>query len=305
MKFILLSLLLMISNPGFAKETVIVYSKYNLTDVGTRQINAFVDLLNENNKRYEFRVNSIPGAFGETSVRRAIVDARSGVKSLLFNTVDIVTVLKELQNKNAEFAYDKSVDLIPLQGLSSTFHGLFTRPDTNNIEDLVSQLKNEQQFFYGYASNSVVPKLSADSFIKYHNLINGKVVLYKSQSELEFAVLNGEVKFGVGSVTQAISKDNLKLLLSTSKSRSQFYPETPTGTERGILNFKYNAQTVLYVSKEFAGFGQEISLLLKNICNSQEYENILTSLRRSQSCLTTDQLKEFINEEYGWFIANK
>ncbi len=304
MKFVLL-LLLMLVSPALAKETVIVYSKYNLTDVGTRQINAFVDLLNQNNKKYEFRVRSIPGAFGETSVRRTIVDARSGVKSLLFNTVDIVTVLKELQNKNTEFAYDKSVDLIPLQGLYSTFHGLFTRPDTNDIDALVFQLRNEQQFFYGYASNSVVPKLSADAFIKYHNLINGKVVTYKSQSELEFAVLNGEIQFGIGSVTQAISKGNLKLLLSTSKSRSQFYPETPTGTERGILNFKYNAQTVIYVPKEFSAFGQEISLLLKTVCNSQEYEKMLTSLRRTQSCLTSQQLKEFIDEEYGWFIANK
>jgi len=32
---------------------------------------------------------------------------------------------------------------------------------------------------------------------------------------------------------------------------------------------------------------------------------VLTSLRRTQSCLTSAQLKEFIDEEYGWYLANK
>jgi len=305
MKFILLSLLLMIVNPALAKETVTVYSKFNLTDVGSRQIDAFVDMLNQNSNKYEFRIRSLPGAFGEASVRRSIVDARSGVKVLLFNTVDIVTVLKELENKDPDFVYDKSVDLIPLQGISSTFHGLFARPEIGDIDSLIVQLRKEPQFFYGYTSNAVVPKLSADSFIKHHKLTNGKLVLYKSQSDLELAVLNGEIRFAVGSVTQAISDNNLKLLLSTSKSRSQFYPETPTGIEKGVLNFKYNAQTVLFIPKELAAFGQEMSATLKSVCDSREYGKILTSLRRTQSCLTSDQLKEFIEEEYGWYLANK
>lgn len=306
MKTILFCISLLLSCiPALSKETIIIYSKFNLTDIGTRQINGIINHLNDNSQKYVFKLNSLPGAFGEASVRRSIADARSGVKSLLFNTVDIVTILKELETSDPKFVYDKDTDLIPLIGISSTSHGLFGVPEIENINTLVKNIKNQKEFFYGYTSSAVVPKLSAEAFMKFHGFTNGKLVVYKTQSDLELAVLNKEISFGVGSITQAISDNNLKLLLSTSKTRSMFYPETPTGTELGILNFKYNAQTFISVPKEFEDLGKEIVPLIKAACESTEFSKLLVSLKRNQSCLSQSELIDFIREEYGWYIENK
>lgn len=305
MKTILITLLLVFSNVATAKETINVYSKFNLSDVGTQQINGIIIKLNSMSDKYTFKLNSIPGAFGEASVRRSIADARAGVKSILFTTVDTLTVLKELETSDQKFQYDKSRDLTPLQGISSTFHGVFGSPEIQDFDMLVNQLKTQKEFFYGYTSNAVVPKLSADILVKHYGLNNGKVVLYKSQADLQLAVINKEIVFGVGSITEAVSDSNLKLLLSTSKTRSRFFPDVPTGLEKGMSSFKYNAQTFISVPKEFNSFGNELIPLLKNACESAEYTDLLKSLKRNQSCLPQKELLEFIAEEYGWYIANK
>jgi tripartite-type tricarboxylate transporter receptor subunit TctC len=304
-KFFFILVSLFFSAPAFAKETITVYSKFNLSDVGTKQITGFIDEFNRSNGKYVLVLRSVPGAFGEASVRRAIVDARSGVKSILFNTVDIVTILKELEGKDSSFVYDKSVDLIPIQGISSTFHGLFGLPEIENVDVLVSQLKTRKEFFYGYTSIAVVPKIASEIFMKHYGLNNGKLVVYKNQADLQFAVLNKEILFAFGSITEAIHESNLKLLLSTSKSKSQFYPNVPTGIEKGILNFKYNAQTFLSIPKEFSDLGRELAPIFDSICESESYAKLLTSLKRNQSCLSESELKQFINEEYGWYLDNK
>jgi len=305
MKTILILLLLALSNVATAKETINVYSKFNLSDVGTRQINGIIAQLNEMSDKYTFRLNSVPGAFGEASVRRSIADARSGVKSILFTTVDTLTILKELETSDQKFVYDKNRDLIPLQGISSTFHGVFSFSRFQDFDTLVNDLKTRNEFFYGYTSNAVVPKLSADILIKRYGLSNGKVVLYKSQADLQLAVINQEIVFGIGSITEAVSDDNLKLLLSTSRNRSQFFPDVPIGSEKGMPNFKYNAQTFLSVPKEFADLGKELTPLLKASCESEQYANLLRSLKRNQSCLSQKELLEFIADEYGWYLENK
>ena len=305
MQTILIALFLMFANVALAKETINVYSKFNLSDVGTRQINGIISQLNDTSERYVFRLNSVPGAFGEASVRRSIADARAGVKSILFTTVDTLTILKELETSDQKFVYEKNRDLIPLQGISSTFHGVFGSPDIQSIETLLDDLKTRNEFFYGYTSNAVVPKISAEVLIKRYGLNNGKVVLYKSQADLQLAVINKEIAFGVGSITEAVSDNNLKLLLSTSKTRSSFFPNVPTGLEKGMTNFKYNAQTFIAIPKEFDNFGKELMPMLKAACESVAYADLLKLLKRNQSCLPQKELLEFIAEEYGWYIDNK
>jgi tripartite-type tricarboxylate transporter receptor subunit TctC len=305
MKTILIALFLMFANVALAKETINVYSKFNLSDVGTRQINGIISQLNEVSERYVFRLNSVPGAFGEASVRRSIADARAGVKSILFTTVDTLTILKELETSDQKFVYDKNRDLIPLQGISSTFHGVFGFPDIQSIETLLDDLKTRNEFFYGYTSNAVVPKISAEILIKHYGLNNGKVVLYKSQADLQLAVINKEIAFGVGSITEAVSDNNLKLLLSTSKTRSSFFPNVPTGSEKGMMNFKYNAQTFIAIPREFDDLGRELIPLLRSACESEEYTKLLLTLKRNQSCLSQKELLQFISEEYGWYLENK
>jgi tripartite-type tricarboxylate transporter receptor subunit TctC len=305
MKTILVALLLVVSNIALAKETINVYSKFNLSDVGTRQINGIITQLNDMSDKYTFRLNSVPGAFGEASVRKSIADARVGMKSILFTTVDTLTILKELETSDQKFVYDKNRDLIPLQGISSTFHGVFGSPEVYNFDTLINQLKPQKEFFYGYTSNAVVPKLSADILIKHYGLSNGKAVLYKSQADLQLAVINKEIVFGVGSITEAVSDSNLKLLLSTSKTRSRFFPDVPVGSEKGMANFKYNAQTFISVPREFDIFGKELVPMLKAACESAEYTDLLKQLKRNQSCLSQKELLEFIAEEYGWYIDNK
>jgi len=305
MRLLVLALFLVMSNVVAAKETINVYSKFNLSDVGTRQINGILSYLNDNSEKYSFRLNSVPGAFGEASVRKAIADARVGSKSILITTVDTLTVLKELETSDEKFVYDKRRDLIPLQGISSTSHGLVSSLAAKDFDELLGQLRNQKEFFYGYTSNAVVPKMSADAVIKHYGLNNGKVILYKTQADLQFAVLNKEIAFAVGSITEAIGEDNIKLLLSTSKTRSRFFPDVPTGLEKGISNFKYNAQVFASVPREFAELGTELMPLLKAACESDEYAKLLISLKRNQSCLSKQQLEEFINEEYKWYLDNK
>lgn len=305
MRLLVLALFLVMSNVVAAKETINVYSKWNLSDVGTRQITGIISYLNDNSEKYRFRLSSVPGAFGEASVRKAIADARVGYKSILFATVDTMTILKELETSDPKFVYNKQKDLILLQGISSTSHGLVSSLKVKDFDELIQQLRSQKEFFYGHTSNSVVPKVSADAVIKHYGLNNGKLILYKSETDLQFAILNNEIAFAVGSLTEAVGGDDIKLLLSTSKTRSRFFPDVHTGLEKGIVNFKYNAQIFVSVPKEFAELGEELIPLLKAACKSEEYAKFLLTVRRNQSCLSKEQLQDFINEEYKWYLDNK
>ena len=292
MKTILIILLLVFSNVATAKETINVYSKFNLSDVGTQQINGIIIKLNSMSDKYTFKLNSIPGAFGEASVRRSIADARAGVKSILFTTVDTLTVLKELETSDQKFEYDKSRDLTPLQGISSTFHGVFGSPEIQDFDMLVNQLKTQKEFFYGYTSNAVVPKLSADILVKHYGLNNGKVVLYKSQADLQLAVINKEIVFGVGSITEAVSDSNLKLLLR------MIYSPFET-LHREVQTFSFDEPAKYVVSKQ-----SDTVLVQLPLEANHPVEEILWFVRRKGTGINNEWTNYSDTLEQEWSLAS-
>jgi hypothetical protein len=100
---------------ALSKETIVVHSKYAVTDTAYKQLQFVVSVLNETSEKYNFRISVLNGAFGEASIRRSVVDYRSGVKNIIFTSVDVFTVNKELETKDKNFTYDKNKDYILLQ----------------------------------------------------------------------------------------------------------------------------------------------------------------------------------------------
>ena len=261
-----------------SKETIVVHSKYATTDTAYKQLQFVVNALNDASNKYNFRISILNGAFGEASIRRSIVDARSNVKNIIFTSVDVFTINKELENFDKNLLYNKNEDYILLQGLAMSAHGVVSALPFTNINDLVAHLKNQKEFFYGYSSNSIVTKMSMDAFIRHHQLQNGKPVIFRTQNELHFSVLNREVHFAVTTPDVLISSGDIRLLLSTSRTRSPFYPDVPTGLELGISDFVYNPQTFFALPKEFSSMAKEIEQELRKICLSDEYSELALSL---------------------------
>jgi tripartite-type tricarboxylate transporter receptor subunit TctC len=290
---------------SLSKETIVVHSKYAVTDTAYKQLQFVVNALNETSEKYNFRISVLNGAFGEASIRRSVVDSRSGVKNIIFTSVDVFTVNKELETKDKNFTYDKNKDYILLQGLSITAHGLVSALPVENIGELVDTIKNQNEFFYGYSSNSVVTKMAIYAFLKHYNLTNGKPVTFKSQNDLHFSVLNKEVSLAVTTPEVLIASGHIRLLLSTSRTKSTFHPNIPTGIELGVENFVYNPQTFFAIPKEFENISKEIGEKLRKVCLSEGYTNLAFSLKRTPSCLNPEELRIFIDEEYKWFIKNK
>jgi tripartite-type tricarboxylate transporter receptor subunit TctC len=296
---------LFITQFALSKETIVVHSKYAVTETAHRQLQFVVNVLNKTSEKYNFRINMLNGAFGEASIRRSVVDSRSGVKNIIFTSVDVFTVNKELESVDKNFTYDKNKDYILLQGLSITAHGLVSALPVENIGELVDTIKNQNEFFYGYSANSVVTKMAIYAFLKHYNLTNGKPVTFKSQNDLHFSVLNKEVSLAVTTPEVLIASGHIRLLLSTSRTKSTFHPNIPTGIELGVENFVYNPQTFFAIPKEFQNISKEIGEELRKVCLSEDYTNLAFSLQRTPSCLNPEELKIFIDEEYKWFVRNR
>jgi tripartite-type tricarboxylate transporter receptor subunit TctC len=290
---------------ALSKETIVVHSKYAVTETAHRQLQFVVNVLNKTSEKYNFKISVLNGAFGEASIRRSVVDSRSGIKNIIFTSVDVFTVNKELESVDKNFKYDKNKDYILLQGLSITAQGLVSALHVENIGELVDFIKKQNEFFYGYSVNSVVTKMTIYAFLKHYNLTNGKPVTFKSQNDLHFSVLNKEISLAVTSPEVLIASGHIHLLLSTGRTKSTFHPNIPTGIELGIENFVYNPQTFFAIPKEFANISKEIGEELRKVCLSEGYTNLAFSLKRTPSCLNPEELRIFIDEEYKWFIKNK
>ena len=110
MKKLLALLFVMVATLAQAREQVNIYSKYDVTDTANKQLIFLVKYLNDNNTKYRFKINTILGAYGEASIRRSIVEARTGNKSVLFTSIDTFTLNKELELAETEYKYDKHKD---------------------------------------------------------------------------------------------------------------------------------------------------------------------------------------------------
>jgi tripartite-type tricarboxylate transporter receptor subunit TctC len=305
MKKLLALLFVMVATLAQAREQVNIYSKYDVTDTANKQLIFLVKYLNDNNTKYRFKINTILGAYGEASIRRSIVEARTGNKSVLFTSIDTFTLNKELELAETEYKYDKHKDFYYIRGISGSTHGVLTPLDVKDFDELLTNLRSQKEFFYGYSSTSIITKLSTEAIIKHFNLTNGKPVAFKTQTEMQFSLLKKEVSFSITTPENIIASGDVKQVMTSGPQRNPFYPDLPTGQERGIKDFLFAAQTFFAVPKEQIEFGKEIEPLITAACFDSEFNELQKTLKRFQSCIDGPEIEDRIKNEYIWFMRNK
>lgn len=300
---LLVSLIVM---PSFvsARESITIYSRYAVSDLAHKQLVHIVNRMNEESTRYTFRINVLPGAFGETSARRSLADARAGVRNLLFTSLDVFTLNKHMETVDTDFEYNKHRDFYHVQGFGSSAHGLISSINSNSLEELVDTLRKRPVIFYGISNNSPRTKVLSEVFLKHYNLTNIKPVSFRSKNDMLLSLLAKEIDFGVTTPENMLTEGTRLMLMGTRES-NPYYPDVPTGTQIGMTEFVSEAQTFFTIPRQFTNFGEELRPMLVKICHEEEFKKILFAFNRKHNCLGPEELTLKIKEDYEWYINNQ
>lgn len=288
----------------YAREPITIYSRYAVSDLAHKQLVYITNRMNEMSTNYTFRVNVLPGAFGETSARRSLADARVGVRNLLFTSLDVFTLNKHLETVDADFEYDKHRDFFHVQGFGSSAHGLISSINSNSIEELVDTLRKRPVIFYGISNNSPRTKVLSEVFLKHYNLTNIKPVSFRSKNDMLLSLLAKEIDFGVTTPENMLT-EGTRLMLIGTRETNPYYPNVPTGTQIGMTEFVSEAQTFFTIPRQFTSFGEELRPMLVKICHEEEFKKMLFAFNRKHNCLGPQELTLKIKEDYEWYINNQ
>lgn len=305
LKFItIIASLMLMSSFASARESITIYSRYAVSDLAHKQLVYIVNKMNEESPRYNFRINVLPGAFGETSARRSLADARVGIRNLLFTSLDVFTLNKYMETVDTDFEYDKQRDFYHVQGFGSSAHGLISSLNTSSLDEMVEALRKKPVIFYGVSNNSPRTKVLSEVFLKHYNLTNIKPVSFRAKTDMLLSLLAKEIDFGVTTPENMLTEGTRLMLMGTREANS-YYPNVPTGVQIGITEFVSEAQTFFTIPRQFIGFAEELRPIMLKICKEDEFKNMLVLFNRKHACLGPEELSLKIKEDYDWYINNQ
>jgi len=296
--------LFFVSNTVTAKETITIYSRYSVSDLAHKQLVYIVNRINDENNKYSFRISVLPGAFGETSARRSLADARSGTRNLLFTSLDVFTLNKHMETVDNEFEYDKQRDFYHVQGFGSSAHGLISSLNVLSLDEMVETLRKKPIIFYGVSNNSPRTKVLSEVFLKHYNLTNIKPVSFRAKTDMLLSLLAKEIDFGVTTPENMLT-EGTRLMLMGTRETNPYYPDVPTGIQIGMTEFVSEAQTFFTIPRQYIDFAEELRPTMLKICNEDGFKKMLVSFNRKHACLGPEELSVKIKEDYQWYINNQ
>jgi tripartite-type tricarboxylate transporter receptor subunit TctC len=265
-----------------AQERVTVYTKFPPGDVTNILAGTFVKELNKQYLGiYDFRLNYIPGAGGDIADKRALEDAKLGLKSLVASSFSNFTVNPVLYDSKI----DKDIEFVPLELAHRSPVVVAVNPETNinDMKNLIDYLKNKKTAYTGVGLNSTSTVLLNSVMKRHYQLDNLEIIRYKSQPEISKNLLGREIDYAI--LTPFDVSDSLKVLMVSSSEKTEMFPNIPTGIESGIPEFEYSTSMMLYAPTSNLKFAESIKESIHKICiETYSDKEMLKRIKVSKIC---------------------
>lgn len=268
-----------------AEEKITMYTRVPLGETTSVVSAAMIKEMNrifEN--KYEFRLSVIPGAGGEASDSRALADANSGSNVIVAGGLSAFAVNKVLFDSKLE----RDINFVPVELISVFPNAIMVNPNSNinTIEDLVKQIKGKPKAFVASTDQATTSNLMTAAFKKRYNTPNLSIIKYKRPGEITPSVLQGETDFGI---TNPIDTHGLKLLTMSTKNRSPYFPDVPTGLEMGFTEFDYTLSLMFYIPKVNKEFINKVKSGIHEACLHPNVKETADSYKMTMVCENNEQ----------------
>ena len=264
----------------FAQETINVYTRFPASDTTALLTITMIKELNDKLKdRYEFKINVIPGAGGESADQRALIEANLGRKVIVSGTMSNFTLNPLLYQSKI----DRDAEFIPLELIATLPNAFMVSENSgiNSLEDFVRNAKNKTQIFNGITIQAISPKLLDAIFRNHFELNNVKSIPYKLPGDITKSLIIREVDY---TFQNPIDTPGLKLIFLSSPKRSKFFPDVPTALELGIPELNYVSTIMMYMPIKNIDFHREISSIVHQTCQSEEMNKISNTIKVDLAC---------------------
>ncbi|KQX94841.1 Bug family tripartite tricarboxylate transporter substrate binding protein [Variovorax sp. Root473] len=184
------------------------------------------------------------GTIGAAAAARAAPDGRT----LLLGGSSTHAVLPAVSPK---LPYDAVVDFTPISMIAEVENALVVSPKlpVNNMSELVAYCKARPgQLAFGSSGAGGITHLAGELF-KITAGVDAIHVPYKSNSEVDLALLSGQLQFAFATLATAIPHiraGRMHALALASAQRSPFLPALPTTSEAGFPSIIAVSWAALY-----------------------------------------------------------
>ena len=253
-------------------------------------LRVYVSELNLSQNKYNFIVNSVPGALGENADRRSL---NYGQENLWFGTTASFSVNKyEFKD-----SWDRENAFTFLVSRSNTAFFLYVNHDVKDVADLVTRLKSKNKVYYGSTTAGGTFDLLSNVFIKQNNIKTAmETIRYKSNGELYAAAARNEIDFLIATVgPNELAKP---ILLSKNESIPEY--NVPTGKQLNIEDYYYQSSNFFATPSQYKEFATDVKQYLNAMCFNKKIKEMMIKMNQEPTCYNSDQIKQIIQKEDSW-----
>jgi len=289
---------LFLSSPVMAqnKPVVDIYTSLPVVGSGGQIVVGITKVLNSVQNEREYRLGVVQGAQGDTSMLRALTEARNGRNVVLYNGVSTFT-FNRITNKDSEFDRDKDFVISTSIGKNTYAIMVASDSDVKTIDQLVAKIKgSSKETFMATTLTAPGSIVLNDIFVKKYGIADKvKTINYKTSPEIKLAIENKEADYTVFTVPDM---QNLNALVVSSPQRLSYFPNAPTANELGMKEFSLQSILVFALPKPNEKFKKIFEEDMKKVCASPDFEPI-SKLRAPylSFCLTPEDSVATIQNE--------
>jgi tripartite-type tricarboxylate transporter receptor subunit TctC len=279
----------LVSSVAQAKDIPII-TRFDDAAPTMQVLRVYVSELNLSQNKYNFIVNSVPGALGENADRRSL---NYGQENLWFGTTASFSVNKyEFKD-----SWDRENAFTFLVSRSNTAFFLYVNHDVKDVADLVTRLKSKNKVYYGSTTAGGTFDLLSNVFIKQNNIKTAmETIRYKSNGELYAAAARNEIDFLIATVgPNELAKP---ILLSKNESIPEY--NVPTGKQLNIEDYYYQSSNFFATPSQYKEFATDVKQYLNAMCFNKKIKEMMIKMNQEPTCYNSDQIKQIIQKEDSW-----
>lgn len=283
-KFLNILAALTISTSVAAKEEIPVITRLSPVAPIYQGLNLFIQNFNKTQDKYEFRISTVPGAYGEPADQKALQMGKFNEKVVWFGPTSTFT-LNRYQVGNT---YDRDNDFILLNSFTISYMSLVVSPNSNinSFSDFLNTLSKKEKVFRG-TDFEIGPSELLNTLIEKKYGIHSSQLKYKDRNEVNRALIIGEIDYAI--TPYALTK-TVKEILNTGTGIN-------SGKAIGFNEFYLYIQNAFAVPKELKSFGEEITPWLKTSCENTNLDDFLARIMYDKICYGNSELKKHIAEQ--------
>lgn len=297
MKYLLTFIMSLIMATANAKETINVYTKFSQSGVPFVILSQQIKLMNELDDRFEYKINNILGAEGESAILRAFTESKNS-KVLLYAAGSDFTLLEN----NVKNGYDKLKDFLFIHSLqSSDFFMLVPKKSgITTVEQLVHSIRKKDTVFVSLFATTKLTKILADNFLNQVGISEKvKYLNYVDLSHISLSLINNEFDFMFFDPF-SISFSESNVLMVNSDRRSDYF-DVPTVTEMGYKDLIYNNMTFFATTRNNSELAIQVESIISKTCSDTKMLELLQKYKRTSFCKDSHTLTDLIAHDHERF----